>query len=99
MSKNSNRAFEAPTFYDEPGRNNVAAGQGLKIDDVRPTCRRIADIGVASVVPENVDLESNRRGFVRGFKGRTQILANLGLTAAAINKYLGKMTPRALRAA
>ena len=53
---------------------------------------------MASVVPENVDLENNRRGFVRGFKGRTQILANLGLTAAAINRSLGKNAPRAVRA-
>ena len=41
--------------------------------------------GDTLVVPEKVDLESTWNGFVRGFKDWTQILANLGLTAAAIN--------------
>ena len=41
--------------------------------------------GDTLVVPEKVDLESKWSGFVRGFKDWTQILANLGLTAAAIN--------------
>ena len=41
--------------------------------------------GDTLIVPEKVDLESKWNGFVRGFKDWTQILANLGLTAAAIN--------------
>lgn len=41
--------------------------------------------GDTLIVPEKVDLESTWNGFVRGFKDWTQILANLGLTAAAIN--------------
>ncbi len=45
--------------------------------------------GDTLIVPEKVDMESTWSGFVRGFKDWTQILANLGLTAAAINT-LGK---------
>jgi protein involved in polysaccharide export with SLBB domain len=41
--------------------------------------------GDTLVVPEKVDLESTWSGFVRGFKDWTQILANLGLSAAAIH--------------
>lgn len=41
--------------------------------------------GDTLVVPGKIDLESRWSGFVRGFKDWTQILANLGLSAAAIN--------------
>lgn len=41
--------------------------------------------GDTLVVPERLAGESAWGGFVRGFKDWTQILANLGLTAAAIN--------------
>ncbi len=41
--------------------------------------------GDTLIVPEKIDMESTWSGFVRGFKDWTQILANLGLTAAAIN--------------
>jgi protein involved in polysaccharide export with SLBB domain len=41
--------------------------------------------GDTLIVPEKVDLESTWSGFVRGFKDWTQILANMGLSAAAIH--------------
>jgi len=41
--------------------------------------------GDTLVVPQKIDLESKWSGFVRGLKDWTQILSNLGLTAAAIN--------------
>jgi hypothetical protein len=41
--------------------------------------------GDTLIVPEKVDLETPWNGFVRGFKDWTQILANLGLSAAAIH--------------
>ena len=45
--------------------------------------------GDTLIVPEKVDLETKWSGFVRGLKDWTQILANLGLSAAAI-KTLGQ---------
>ncbi len=41
--------------------------------------------GDTLVVPDKLDLESTWSGFVRGLKDWTQILANLGLSAAAIH--------------
>lgn len=41
--------------------------------------------GDTLIVPEKLDLESKWSGFVRGFKDWTQILSNLGLSAAAIH--------------
>jgi protein involved in polysaccharide export with SLBB domain len=41
--------------------------------------------GDTLIVPEKLDLESTWSGFVRGFKDWTQILSNLGLSAAAIH--------------
>lgn len=41
--------------------------------------------GDTLVVPEKLDLESTWSGFVRGLKDWTQILSNLGLSAAAIH--------------